>query len=220
MTTRYVLQVTLLEDLHTGTGTGGGGIDSVQAIDREGRPVIRGTHVRGVLREAANEYVRLAAKTLPDEHDKQIELRDQVIRLFGSESSRDDSPAGRNAPSRGALFVGSLRLKPSKDGTGDGFILWSSTARGRIERTTGDEPNSVRQEPLDRIPLEDTLRTVEFIPAGKCFEGEVSLLDERLKPLLDVCVKRVQCLGSSRTRGAGLVRMTLQPQPPGRCHIM
>ena len=50
---RYRLSLTLLEDFHSGTGTGGSrGIDAMQFLDREGKPMIRATHLKGLLREA------------------------------------------------------------------------------------------------------------------------------------------------------------------------
>jgi len=54
---RYQLTVTLLEDLHSGTGTTSGHLDGVQTRGRNGRPVIRDSHLIGLMREAAFELV-------------------------------------------------------------------------------------------------------------------------------------------------------------------
>jgi hypothetical protein len=43
----------LVEDMHHGTGIGGGGVDALVARDRDGRPVIWASYVEGVLRDAA-----------------------------------------------------------------------------------------------------------------------------------------------------------------------
>ncbi len=50
---RVRLSAELLEDAHSGSGSGGGGVDALVARDRQGRPVIWASHVEGVLRDAA-----------------------------------------------------------------------------------------------------------------------------------------------------------------------
>ena len=50
---RYKITAEFLSDAHLGSGSGGGGIDSLIARDRYDRPVIWASHVEGVLRDAA-----------------------------------------------------------------------------------------------------------------------------------------------------------------------
>jgi len=50
---RYKLTAEFLSDAHIGSGSGGGGIDTLIARDRYDRPVIWASHVEGVLRDAA-----------------------------------------------------------------------------------------------------------------------------------------------------------------------
>lgn len=50
---RYKITAEFLSDAHLGSGSGGGGIDSLIARDRNGQPVIWASHVEGVLRDAA-----------------------------------------------------------------------------------------------------------------------------------------------------------------------
>ncbi len=50
--THIRIEIELLEDLHTGSGTGHRGIDAVLASDRDGWPVIRASHVLGVWADA------------------------------------------------------------------------------------------------------------------------------------------------------------------------
>ncbi len=50
---RLALTATLLEDAHLGSGSGGGGIDALVARDRDDRPVIWASHLKGLLRDAA-----------------------------------------------------------------------------------------------------------------------------------------------------------------------
>ena len=198
---RFTLEVELLEDLHSGTGTGGGAIDSIQARDRHGHPVIRGTHLKGVLRSAAEELNTLKPETFTKYH---------IEKLFGtipiqsgdkldtdSQETTPDLPGDAiwNWSRGGELVVGSLSLvKEGRDNRVD-TLLWSSTSR---------KINS-------RAPQDDTLRSVEFIPAGAKFVAEVRFSDPGLSYLLEACVRRTDRLGSSRSRGAGLVKMALKP---------
>ncbi|MGE0373226.1 MAG: RAMP superfamily CRISPR-associated protein [Gammaproteobacteria bacterium] len=50
---RQTLTAEFLSDAHLGSGSGGGGIDSLVTRDRHNRPVIWSSHVEGVLRDAA-----------------------------------------------------------------------------------------------------------------------------------------------------------------------
>ena len=180
----YELRVKLVEDLHTGTGTGLRGIDSAQALDRHGHPVIRSTHLRGVLRAAADELVALeAAKAAPKY------TGDDVERLFG--------PKKGNQPGR--LVLHSLYLAGSGDRDIDRRLVWVSTARNEY----------------DRSPKPDTLRSVEYAPAGTEFKALLMLRNTspELESLLKACIKRTDRLGSSRTRGDGLVHMDMVPLP-------
>jgi hypothetical protein len=195
---RYQFTVTLLEDLHTGTGTGAGAeLDAVQIVDQSGQPVIRDTHLKGLLRAAGEDLVRLG-----------VETADKVQQLFGDGGSSN----------QGALFVRSLRLVREVGGTDDCGVpqqphpgrrlVWTSTAR----------------EKFSRVPRDDTLRTVEYVAAGTRFAGEMTLRNPDLAALLDRCVKRLDRLGSRRNRGAGLIcsklvgPMDMQPAntPPER----
>ena len=113
---RYSLTVTLLEDLHTGTGTGAAGIDSIQLLGRDGSPMIRATHLKGLLRSAAEE---LQAYGLCDQA--------LVDRLFGKRGKR----------TRGALVMTSLRLKQEFEEK-DNRLTWTSTARKKFSRVPCD----------------------------------------------------------------------------------
>lgn len=173
MTLRYQLDIQLIEDLHTGSGVGRGDVDALVERDRNGRPVIRASHIKGLLREAA--------KDLPQTEN----LSRRTSTLFGE-------PGGE----RGALQLTSLRwLRSDSDPRGD-TVVWTSTARDEWSRS----------------PAEDTLRVVEFVPAGTTFRGELRLSDPALGETLEALLKRLDCLGSGRTRGAGLIKLSW-PQP-------
>lgn len=112
---RYRLKVTLEEDLHTGTGTGSSAVDALQTHDRAGRPVVWWSHLKGVLRAAAEDLV-----------ENNRARRDQVSELFGD---KDGSQGGR-------LMGHSLYLVEAAAKVGATHI-WSSTAlqpRSRMPR--------------------------------------------------------------------------------------
>jgi hypothetical protein len=58
---RLDLTATLLEDAHLGSGAGGAGIDALVARDRDGKPVIWASHLKGLLRDAARRAGDAAA---------------------------------------------------------------------------------------------------------------------------------------------------------------
>ncbi len=104
----FDLDITLLEDLHTGTGTGDVLIDALQARDSDGYPVIDRHHFRGVLKDNAERLAALGHQWCTDD----------VQRLFGS---------GGGAARR--LDVSSLRVKDRNPPPERYFITWNSTAR-------------------------------------------------------------------------------------------
>lgn len=98
----YGLEVLTLEDLHTGAGTGGGDIDALVTRDRQGRPVIRASHFKGLLREAGEELSHHQGMTAGE-----------MNALLGMPGS-----------GRGALRLTSLRTQ----GAG-ATLVWGSSAR-------------------------------------------------------------------------------------------
>ncbi len=99
------LEVELLEDLHIGTGTGWADIDALQVRDRLGRPVLPASHIKGLWREAADEWCRL---------DPAAISREDIGRLFGY--------PGRE---QGKLQLTSAYLR---DGMQADHLVWGSTA--------------------------------------------------------------------------------------------
>lgn len=111
---RYRLRVELVEDLHSGTGTGSGDVDALQMRDRLGRPVIRASHLKGVLLADAEELVAHNAARAKDVHA-----------LFG-----------QGGGGRGALKLTSLRLEAGCPGQ---TLLWTASARVPGGRRPADD---------------------------------------------------------------------------------
>ncbi len=108
----FRIEVTVLEDLHAGTGTGAGDIDALVERDRHDRPVIRASHLKGLLREAGEELTLYEPTLVAN-----------LGRLFGTSGS-----------TRGALELTSLRT------TDEGrTLVWGSTARQENQRAPKDD---------------------------------------------------------------------------------
>jgi len=62
----------------------------------------------------------------------------------------------------------------------------------------------------NRAPQADTLRLVEFVPAGTRFEGFCNCATPSFTKLLEMVIGRCDALGALRNRGAGRVRWKLE----------
>ncbi|MFB1490234.1 MULTISPECIES: RAMP superfamily CRISPR-associated protein [unclassified Thiocapsa] len=111
------LSAEVLEDLHTGSGTGGGDIDALVQRDRNGRPVIRASHFKGLLREAGEELIALGTLAAAE-----------LDELLGTEGT-----------GRGALRLTSLRLP---EGDAGRTLIWGSTQR--VENGRAPRPDTLR----------------------------------------------------------------------------
>lgn len=165
----FDLTLEILEDLHTGSGTGGGDIDALVQRDRQGHPVIRASHLKGLLREAGEE-----------------------LRAFDTSMAANlDALLGTTGQTRAALQLTSLRL--SKGGIPNTTLVWGSTQR--VEN--------------GRAPQPDTLRFIEHVAAGTRLSARLRLVDaQRLQPLLERLLNRIDRMGGSRNRGSGLVQLS------------
>ena len=173
----YTLRVELLEDLHTGTGQGSLSLDALQFRDRQGRPAVAWTHLKGVLAETAR---RGALRGLCGEGLAQS--------LFGW-----DPKVKSSKPSAGCVRLGTARLASGATG---GTLVLTASAR----------------QPHNRKPLDDTLRTGEWMHAGTVLAALCQVPDEA-KADFELLVRATVALGADRTRGA-LVRMQLAAATP------
>lgn len=103
------LHIEVLEDLHIGTGTGWGDIDALQARDRRNFPVVPASHIKGLWREAAEEWHHLDPEALH---------QDDIDRLFG-----------RAGSGQGRLQLSSAYLREDAP-----TLIWGGT---RIDNETG-----------------------------------------------------------------------------------
>lgn len=199
-TLKFRLTLALLEDLHSGTGTGSAEVDAVQYANRQGQPVIRASHLKGVWRQAAEEIVEVVTKgaPCPEGIEDLAELKNTLQDLFGS----------RGAQRRSALILESLRpVFPAHN------QVWTSSAR----------------RPFSRLPLPDSLRSQEYVGAGTLFSGRLLIRARngaqtpKLEALLRACLRRADAYGHRRQHGAGRVLASLDPatdwQPSKITHL-
>ena len=104
------------------------------------------------------------------------------------------------APGQGGrkpFIVTSFALKK-----GGNMLTWTSTAR----------------KPFTRLPLNDTLRSFEYVSSSSVFCAQVEFLDPAAISDFRKILGRTNVLGGGRNRGGGLVRMKFNPvQPPENC---
>jgi len=134
------LEVETVEDLHTSAGTSSGDIDALVMRDRRGRPVIRASHLKGLLREAGEELIALGA-------GKEEEL---------------NALLGAPGKTRGALRMTSLRVA----GAGKvKTLIWGSTKRVEGGRTPEEDTLRFVEHVSAGSHFEATLRLAD--PARK-----------------------------------------------------
>lgn len=180
----YDLAIQVLEDMHTGTGTGWGAVDAAQCLDRDGRPMLPLTVLHGQLRDTC---ARLESA---DWGAAQGIVAGTTVALFGRANPGADmsaalAPSKRRLHLGSAYFVNAVGLAQT--------LAWTSTAR-----VLGD-----------RRPKVETMRTVEYIAAGTTLRARCHLQASD-KAVLQLLLQACSSLGANTTRGAGRVRFTLE----------
>lgn len=153
-TKRYRLTLELLEDLHTGTGTGSGDIDALQMRDRYGRPVIRASHLKGLLLAAGEELARF-----------DISVKTNLQALLGSSGNR-----------KGKLRLTSLRLDGDSPGN---TVIWTSSARIKGERRSRDDTMRI----VEHVAAGNRYTAELRLPADDAMEKLLSRLVARIDRL-------------------------------------
>jgi hypothetical protein len=120
-------------------------------------------------------------------------LRDACVRLQG-EAAAATFFGRAGGPQQQAVFTSLYAL------TNPASRIWRSSARKRFD---------------NRAPLDDSLRVIEYVPAGTDFAAKVELPTASV-PTLERLVAEVEALGAHRAPGHGKVRLRLAdaPLPP------
>lgn len=114
----YNIVIRLEEDLHSGTGTGSGSLDAIQITGRDSLPVIRATHLRGLLRTAGRFLCEIG-------HCSQEEYQ----RLFSKPGEWQSA----------ALLMQSLRFQSESQEQADWSLQWTNTSRKLNSRTPKED---------------------------------------------------------------------------------
>ncbi|MEN9984602.1 MAG: hypothetical protein RI925_104 [Pseudomonadota bacterium] len=183
---RLQLRIELREDLHIGTGAGWGDIDARHVRDRHGRPILPASHIKGVLRAHANEWLRLEPTAL---------TRERIERLFG-----------RSGKGQGGLQFTSAYLSAD---TEKPTIRWGSTQIGPTGTAQEESLRFVECAPAGScfvmeamLPEQNDTHTTNDQNSAQT-DHDTSLSDE---DLLKAILARCHRLGGGRNRGHGLVR--------------
>ncbi len=191
----YEFTIELLEDTHIGTGVGNHLVDSFNTTDEQGHPVIWRQHLKGILREAANDWVELGK--LSELEDDRENL---VNQLFGAPNQNLQ---------QGCLTLYSAYIKdPQSQSPEQFFINLSSTALGKKTDRNSDGL-------FNRAAQEGSLRTKQYVRAGTKFSCEYQLFGElsaeeevRLNNAMQRIIKRMYALGSQKNRATGTIKIT------------
>lgn len=190
----YEFTIELLEDTHIGTGVGNHLVDSFNTTDEQGYPVIWRQHLKGILREAANEWVELGEAVGVEENRQKISET-----LFGA------SNQNRN---QGCLTLYSAYIEGSQNQSPEQFFInLSSTALGKKTDRNSDGL-------FNRAAQKGSLRTKQYVRAGTKFSCEYQLFGEfsaeeeaRLNNAMQSILKRMYALGSQKNRATGAIKI-------------
>lgn len=179
--TRLDLELELLSDAELGTGFATPLLAGVLPRDREGRPMLPSSHLKGLLLDRLSEILDLVN---PDDDVSEPWHRTLLARLLGTPGS--DGSGGTPATVR----IGDLTLKKA---TRPPVSTITRTAVSALGTADGG-----------------SLRTVEAIDAGTTLTGSIQLDAEPDSPedlALRLGLMAIEAVGAGRTRGAGRCRL-------------
>jgi len=183
---RLEVRATLLEDAHLGSGAGGAGIDALVARDRDGRPVIWASHLKGLLRDAARrvrdtttadnlfgrrggQKQRLLLTSLYASSSPASRIwRSTARNSFENRAPRDDTLRVLEYVPKGTRFAGAVELRKHDREVFQRLVLevdavgrGRATGAGRVRLTLSEAPmkQCVAGRAKDRLRL--LLRNLE-----------------------------------------------------------
>lgn len=174
------LRLELLEDTVFGSGRSvPGAEDSSVLYDKDGFPFLRGTTIKGLLREACQNVAVWSGRS-----------KDDVRAIFGEGGVEADDP--RKLCVSDAVLPSKVRSAFSDYSPEE--ILSACTYTRTFTKVE------------DGTASDGSLRTVRCIKKGLVFFGDISFSDDD-KELIAETVSSVKWVGSMRTRGLGKVKM-------------
>ncbi len=181
-----VIKIEFFSPWHCSSGLSAGAeADSVVIKDSRGLPYIPGKTLKGLLREAVEDYVSLSGLDLP------------LDATFGKNAE------GINAdqlPSKGTVFVGNATLPDQEaDSIVSGHLtdfLYVSRATTAIDSASG-------------IAKDHSLRTTEAAVPCTLY-APVMHVDNGIADIMQSALGLVKYMGTGRNRGMGRCRFTIQ----------
>lgn len=174
--------IELLSDICTASGDGYNSIvDTDVVCDEHGIPYIPAKRIKGCIREAALELC-----------DMDIISREQYTRVSG------------------AFWLSNAYLK-NHDLIVKELASFSKELTGRqnvLEQFTYMRTQTA-VDLKSKVALDNSLRTMRVVKKGLSFIAECGMYDEQDKDVLKKAVSMVKHMGMARTRGLGLVNMSL-----------
>lgn len=174
---------------HCGSGlSAGADVDALVVRDRDGLPYVPGKTVKGLVREAVEDFLAFRKE------DTRI-----VADLFGNAEDRNNLPQGEEGKMKqGILFFSNAELLPEQkqiilDEQLKPF-LFDSVAATRIAE--------------DGIAMPHSLRRIQVVLPCTLY-GQILDVPEENKILLQQAVKLIKRMGLARNRGLGRCSFTI-----------
>lgn len=189
---KFILSITLLSDTLIGNAEGYGSIiDKDSVFDEVGLPFIPGKRVKGILREQAELY------------NKHSHKDDNFIKdVFGV--------AGQTEKNKEHLTVSNFELDNYKQNKSSlaSLIKLKVLSKSEVQEYFTSIRMMTRID-SDGIASDTSLRTFRVLKKGLVFSGEVGF-DSDLLPHFKKIASLTRRIGSSRNRGMGHIKCTLQ----------
>ena len=181
-------KVTFFSEWHCGSGlSSGSDLDALVIKDEDGFPFIPGKTLKGLLKEAAEEMLKIQ-----DKEPKQEQFVTEFFGFFDEENIKDTRIHTKgNAFFTNATFSNGLKSKVSKELTEFLYRDMASTAIGK-----------------NGIAIESSLRKMEStIPCELI--ANIYGVDETYTAQITQCMQWIKRMGQNRHRGLGRCQLQI-----------
>lgn len=162
----------------------GADADSLVIKDADGLPYIPGKTIKGLVREAVEDYVSLSGLSL------------SVDESFGRDAGKSDE----ELPQKGCLFFGNATLEDGESQTILAEGLSDYLYRNRVSTAIDDKTG---------IALDHSLRSIQTTVPCTLYANVMHVSDELLQ-VLEPALGLIKCMGMGRNRGMGRCRFSIE----------
>ncbi len=161
----------------------GADADTLAIKNSQGLPYIPGKTIKGLIREAVEDYASLRGINLP------------IDKAFGIEASEE----GGNTTQKGTLFFTNAELSEAESASILSAHAENLLYINKVETAIGE----------NGITLDHSLRTIETtIPCT--LYAQIMHVDEELGRIIPLAVGFIKHMGTGRNRGLGRCRFTIE----------